>query len=106
MNNRVAEGQADGSSLFLVQVQAVRLRVGRKASEYPDSKRAVRAAFRYRRVDYLMDVTDPGIEREFLSQPDGDYEIRNSYLYISLGDPYQGYFYKLVAAILYQERFA
>lgn len=40
----------------------------------------------------------PEYERRFLSQPDGDYELGESYLTISLGEPYEGYCYKLVAA--------
>ncbi len=80
--------------------------VGRKASEYVDSKRAVRGKFIYRGVNYRMDITDPEIEREYLSKPDGQYQIMHPVLCISLGDPYQGYFYKLIAAVLYKERFS
>lgn len=48
LNNRVAIGQEDGTSLYLVSVERLRLLVGRKAPEYPDSKRAVRGEFVYR----------------------------------------------------------
>ena len=105
LNNRVAVGQEDGSSLYLVPVDSLRLLVGRKAPEYPDSKRAVRGEFVYRGTSYRMDVTDPVIERNYLNQGDGQYDIQHSVLCISLGDPYQGYFYKLIAAVLHSERF-
>lgn len=39
LNNRVAIGHEDGSSLYLIAVERLRLLVGRKAPEYPDSKR-------------------------------------------------------------------
>jgi hypothetical protein len=105
LNNRVAIGHENGSSLYLFSVESLRLLVGRKAPEYPDSKRAVRGEFIYRGSSYRMDVTDPVIERSYLNQADGQYDIYHPVLCISLGDPYQGYFYKLIAAVLYPERF-
>ncbi|MGH8643616.1 MAG: dual OB domain-containing protein [Gammaproteobacteria bacterium] len=45
------------------------------------------------------------VERKYLNQADGQYDILHPVLCISLGDPYQGYFYKLIAAVLYSERF-
>ncbi len=104
-NNRLAIGQEDGTSLYLISAERLRLVVGRKAPQYPDSKRAVRGEFLYRGNFYCMDVTDPVIERNFLTQDDGQYDIANPILGISLSDLYQGYFYKLIAAVLYKERF-
>ncbi len=104
LNNRVAIGREDGSSLYLISVENIRLLVGRKAPEYPDSKRAVRGEFSYQGFTYRMDVTDPIIERKYLKLVDGQYDIANSVLCVSLGDSYQGYFYKLVAGVLYSER--
>ena len=105
LNNRVAIGQEDGTSLYLISVDRLRLLVGRKAPEYPDSKRAVRGEFVYRVTTYRTDVTDPIVERNYLNQADGQYDILRPVLCISLGDPYQDYFYKLIAAVLYEERF-
>jgi len=106
LNNRLSIGQEDGTSLYLVETDRLSLLVGHKAPEYADSKRAVRGDFVYRGVNYRMDVTDPEIEREYLGRPDGRYQILRPVLCISLGDPYQGHFYKLVAAVLYKERFS
>lgn len=97
INNRVAIGREDGASLYLISVERLQLLVGRKAPEYPDSKRAVRGEFSYQGFTYRMDVTDPIIERKYLGQADGQYDIANPVLCVSLGDSYQGYFYKLVA---------
>jgi hypothetical protein len=106
LNNRVAVGQEDGTSLYLVSAERLRLLVGRKAPEYPDSKRAVRGEFVYKRATYRMDVTDPAVERSLLARDDGQYDISYPVLCISLGDPFQGYFYKLIAAVLSSERFS
>lgn len=104
INNRVAIGREDGSSLYLISVACLRLLVGRKAPEYPDSKRAVMGEFSYQGSMYRMDVTDPIIERKYLGQADGQYDIPKPVLCVSLGDSYQGYFYKLVAGIMHAER--
>ncbi|MFO1429168.1 MAG: hypothetical protein U1F76_03355 [Candidatus Competibacteraceae bacterium] len=100
LNNRVAIGQENGTSLYLISVERLNLLVGRKAPEYPDSKRAVRGEFVYRGTNYRMDVTDPVIERNYLFRADGQYDILRPVLCISLGDLYEGYFYKLIAAVL------
>lgn len=105
LNNRVAIGGEDGSSLYLIAVERLRLVVGRKAPEYPDSKRAVRGEFSYRGSTYRMDITDPAIEQKYLGQIDGQYDIVKPVLCVSLGDSYQGYYYKLVAGVLFAEQF-
>lgn len=103
LNNRVADGYRGGKSLYLIAVDELRLLVGAKSTQYP--KRIVRGEFTYRGIDYRMAVTDPAVEKAFLERADGNYVIEDPRLCISLGDPYQGYFYKLIAAVLFQNRF-
>jgi len=50
--------------------------------------------------EYALWVTDPSYERSYLARPDGDYEIGESFLTISLGEPFNDCCYKLVAAII------
>jgi len=49
-------------------------------------------------------VTDMMIEREYLMKPQGEYpqNSKNIYLTISLGEPFNGFCYKLVAAVMIQ----
>ena len=49
---------------------------------------------------YRLRVTDPVYERQYLQQPDGYYPVGECFLTISLGEPFQGYSYKLIAAII------
>ena len=35
-----------------------------------------------------------------MQQDDGDYPIGESYLTVSLGEPFEGYSYKLIAAVI------
>ena len=103
VSNRVPDGYQDGTSLQLILADNLLVIVGPKSAEYP--KRIVRGEFTYRDISYRMAITDPVIERKYLDANDGQYTIRNPAICVSLGDPFQGYFYKLIAAVLYEERF-
>ena len=103
LNNRVQDSYAGGRSLHLVAVESLEVLVGSKSDQYP--KRIVRGEFTYQGVPYRMSVTDPAIERHFLERGDGSYTIQRPYLCISLGDPFQGYLYKLIASVLFEDRF-
>jgi len=53
-NNRIAVNNADGSSLLLIAVDSLNLIVGKKAPEFPDSRRAVRCGFHYNGTYYFL----------------------------------------------------
>lgn len=97
-NNRVQQNYAGGISLYLLAVESLKVQVGPKSAQYP--KRIIRGEFHYRGVLHKMSITDPVIERSYLEKEDGCYAIENPRLCISLGDPFQGYFYKLIAAVI------
>jgi hypothetical protein len=65
-------------------------------------RKKVNARFTYREVSYLLSVTDMVIEREYLMKPQGEYpqNSKKIYLTISLGEPFNGFCYKLVAAVM------
>jgi hypothetical protein len=88
------------SSLTLVHVPAVGISVFTPGAAFGNPKRRVQARFRLGGVDYWLWVTDPTYERRYLAQENGEYELGPSYLTLSLGEPYGGYVYKLVAAII------
>lgn len=101
-NDRVALDDAEllQDSLALIHVDRVRLEVHTPGASFGDAKRVVRAHFTYSGVNYALLVTDPWYEREYLARRDGNYDIGESYLTVSLGEPWNGYAYKLVAAII------
>ncbi len=49
-----------------------------------------------------LSIITPKIEREYLKKSNGVYSLqsKNIYMSISIGEPYEGYCYKLVAAII------
>ncbi len=64
------------------------------------SKRRVRGRFRHAHTVYSLRITDPVYEERYQQQEDGDYRIGESYLTVSLGEPFEEYSYKLIAAVI------
>ena len=86
--------------LKLIRVAAVRLRVFAPGEAFGNSKRRVQAALRFDGVPYALWITDPVIERRYLPFDDGHYDLPESYLTVSLGEPFGDYCYKLIAAVM------
>ena len=88
------------SSLRLIRVEMLTLSVFKPGEAFGNPKRRVQVRFVHHGTDYRLWVTDPAYERTYLLRPDGDYEIGESFLTLSLGEPHNGACYKLVAAII------
>jgi hypothetical protein len=98
-NDRIPEAltlELDNSLTF-VETEDLVIAV---AHEGLNPKRKVRARFSLGEKRYVIAVTDPVIEREYLAKENGEYPIGIARLCISIGEPYQGYCYKLVAGII------
>jgi len=102
LNDKIALASVEGveSSLRLIHVEGVELAVFSPGEAFGNSKRRVQGRFRHDGVEYRLWVTDPTYERAFLERSDGEYPVGESYLTISLGEPYQGSTYKLIAAVI------
>ncbi len=87
-------------SLRLVRVEKLDLKVWQPGKDFGDDKRKVQGRIWVSDTEYRLTVTDPEIEREYLEQPDGYYHIDDCYLTVSLGKPYEGDVYKLIAAVI------
>jgi hypothetical protein len=105
LNDRIllSDAQILTSSLRLIQVDSLTLCVRSSGAAFGNPRRQVQARFKYNKVEYWLKVTDPIYERMYLQQPNGIYSIGESLLTISIGEPYEGYCYKLVAAIILRE---
>ncbi len=98
LNDRIPESEADSLSSSLVQIEPEQLVI---CVERGLKKLQVRAAFRFRGERYKLTVTDPDIERSFLRQGEGDYKYElPPVACVSIGEPFEGYRYKLVASII------
>ena len=77
-------------------------RIARRLKERADfgsSKLRVQGQFKHRGESYGLWVTDP-IERTYKAKGEGEYRIGECRLTVSIGEPYKGNCYKLIAAII------
>jgi hypothetical protein len=104
-NDRVSEQEVSSSngSLRLIDIKDLEIQVGIEGLEFGDAKRRVRGMFSHLKVQYLLSITDPLIEARFLAGQDGQTRIGRALLCVSLGDLWQGYAYKLIAAVILPE---
>lgn len=102
LNDRVPTTQAEKltESLYFLYVKSHKVRVLAPGAAFGNVKRRVQAAFTYRGVEYRLWVTDPVVERRYLALTDGEYPLDECFLTVSLGEPHDGYCYKLVAALI------
>jgi hypothetical protein len=96
--------QSLDSSLRLVPVDRLTLSVFKPGEAFGNRKRRVQGQFRHGGTEYRLWVTDPAYERAYLAQPDGNHELGESFLTVSLGEPYNDACYKLIAAIIERGR--
>ena len=101
----VADAASLTSSLFLIQPATVKLHVLTPGEAFGNPKRAVRAEFVFRGVEYNFQVTDPVAERVFKAKENGVYELEQEVFFcVSLAEAHtDNYCYKLVAAIISEE---
>ena len=88
------------SSLRLVEVEELALKVFAPSEAFGNRKRRVQGRFRHAGRQYALWVTDPGCERRHLAKLDGDYHVGHCFLTINLGEPFDGHCYKLIAAVI------
>jgi len=101
-DDRLPLDQADTlrASLHLLRTDQVTLSVFAPGAAFGDRKRKVYGRFRHLDTVYRFRVTDPVYERAYLARADGEYELPECYLTVSLGEVWEGFCYKLIAAII------
>lgn len=100
--DRVALQDAEGldNSLYLLRLESLNLRVFAPGVDFGNPKRRVQAGFTHRDTKYQLWVTDRLVEEEYRAKPDGTYAVGPCFVTVSLGEPHEGYCYKLVAAVI------
>ncbi len=106
LNDRVAASAAHclSTSLYLLHPKSLTLRVFAPAEDLGRLRRKVQAEFVHRGTEYRFWVTDPIIERKYLANEDGEYNVPECFITVSLGEPHKGDCYKLVAAVITPDR--
>src|SRR5262249_36574379 len=96
LHDRVAKSKAAqlGNLLKLIQVSDLSIEV---ALEGSFGKRKVRGKFSLNGIEYKLVITDPVMEKKYKAGKNGQFDVGNAILCISLGDTYRGFAYKLIA---------
>jgi hypothetical protein len=88
----VPESYTGGDSLYLIAVERLSIHV--------NAGLKLRGEFLYRGRWYLLPITDVEVERFLKPKGAGYYNIGGAVLCVSLGDPFNGELYKLIAAVM------
>ncbi|TDC79241.1 hypothetical protein [Actinomadura sp. 7K507] len=101
-NDRMPVEQADtlADSLKLIRVDRMTLQVHAPGEAFGNPRRVVRARFRHAGLEYALLVTDPEYADAYLAKPNGSYDLGESFMTVSLGEPWEASVFKLVAAIV------
>jgi hypothetical protein len=101
-HDRVAEAAADPAegSLRLIEVNDLQVCVAVEGAEFGNGKRKVRGRFTHGGVQHYLSITDPPVERQNLQGQNGVFEVGRALLCISLSEPFNGWAYKLIAAVI------
>jgi hypothetical protein len=104
-NDRVPDGQLStlNRSLYLVRPYRLLLVVGLEGGQFGPARRRVRARFNVSGQTYAVGVTDPGVEAQYLARSDGEYPLDDALICVSLGEAFNGFAYKLAAAVITPE---
>ena len=100
-NDRVPidDTEAIADSLRLIRVDALTVTVSEPlhpSANFP----VLRGRFRYNGDDYGLRITDAETESGSLKLEYRDYNVGARYLVVSLGEPFEGHAYKIIATII------
>ncbi len=100
LNNRIPLAAANtlDDSLRLVRVDDLELSVSAPRADQGDFTRRMQGRFRFGGATYSLRVTDPVCEQRYPRH--GSYEIGRCFIAVSVGEPYHGHAYKLIAAVI------
>ncbi len=91
------------NSLRFLIAEEFTLSVFAPGEDFGDDRRRLQGRFRHDGVNYWLWVTDPLYEDIYLKKPDGEYEIEECFVTVSVAkELYRGAHSKLIAAIIEQ----
>jgi len=100
-NDRIPASQADtiSSSLYLIEAQC-KIIVRTEGKDFKNPKKKVRCSFKYKNTDFVLPVTDPIVEQEYIIKQEKEYDLGQKYICVSLGLDYKDYLYLFAATII------
>ncbi len=107
VRDRVPESETATLKRSLQMISVPRLRIVVSSERQYMSlipRRKIRAEFIYEGARFRLAVTDPVVEKKCLSQKDRHYQVETAMLCVSVGEPFKGAAYRLVAAVITPRR--
>lgn len=98
-NDRIKASTAKRLKTSLCLIRPRRLGVRIDKNRF-NGRRQFRGLFTYRSHRLNLAITDHQIPRKFFDAPDGVYPVNDCYLCISLGEPIDGFCYRLIASVI------
>lgn len=101
-NDRVSAanlGHPQGT-LRLIKIADLSIHVVVEGAEFNNGKRKVRGRFTHGGVPHYLSITDPQIERQYFAGANGNFQIGEAIICVSLGEIYNDYAYKLIASVI------
>lgn len=108
INDKISELIAPSirSSLKLIRPEDFMLVVQHESGyEGRPARKRVRGRFGYHGRTYMLSVTDPWIDDDYLIRDEGTFQIENAILCISLAGVWNGYAFRLVASVITPDLF-
>jgi hypothetical protein len=106
INNRVSTSLAVHSSLHLISVPLLNIKLIDSPNQSNPYRRVVVGEFVYHGVSYRLHVTDTDIEAQCRAHPRQSIGLENAVLCVSLGKGFHQHYYKLIASVLHERRFS
>ena len=107
LHDKVSEADVQNiaSSLKLVLVPELTISV-KSESGFEDNpaRRRVRGKLALNGVRYWLSITDPEVEESYLVRGDGEYEIGEAALCVSLVEVWNGFAFRVIASVITPER--
>ena len=96
----LADAPSFNCSLKLVEVSDLRIRINAEQENFGNAKKMARGYFHYSGQGYALMITDPVIADQYLPQSPGWFSIGSALICVSLGEPWKGHAYKLIAGVI------
>ena len=104
-NNMIPEWKVEGINTSLAWIKIPKMVLSVRDDEYSESgRRRLYGSFSFDATDYKLSVTDPECESRWFREGNGDYLIEESFLTISLTQPFKGNCYKVIAAVIEKDQ--
>ncbi|HHN8406096.1 TPA: dual OB domain-containing protein [Morganella morganii] len=105
VNDKVPVSLVKGTrqSLFFIKPTKLFIHIATEGEEFGNPIRKVRARFNYNNIEYMFSLMDADILDEFKTSANGEYEIFNAYMVVSLAGEYLQHYWKIAAAIIRAE---